>query len=319
MRTKNAMQLKARVNARAREAGIPAQSLMQSYLFERLLERLSKSKWRDNVIIKGGMLISSLVGVASRTTMDLDTTIMGFTLTHESAEKIFSEVAEVDANDDWSFELDHTEDIRETDDYPGIRVYLKAMYPPMAVPLKIDVTTGDSITPGPVAYDYPLLFDEGSVGLMSYPLETVLAEKLETVVSRGVANTRPRDFYDIHLLWKTRGGEYEIPTLREALEHTCAKRGSVRMVARWRLVLDEVATDKAMLAQWGRYAKKNPLCSRHRADAVLRDGKRDPGRTRIIPHASWLPDSSTKMLSSRTVLLDKKSAGENVPGTRKPS
>lgn len=261
MRTKNAMQLKARINARAREAGIPAQSLMQSYLFERLLERLSKSKWRDNVIIKGGMLISSLVGVASRTTMDLDTTIMGFTLTHESAEKIFSEVAAVDANDDWSFELDHTEDIRETDDYPGIRVYLKAMYPPMAVPLKIDVTTGDSITPGPVAYDYPLLFDEGSVGLMSYPLETVLAEKLETVVSRGVANTRPRDFYDIHLLWKTRGGECEIPTLREALEHTCAKRGSVRMVARWRLVLDEVATDKAMLAQWGRYAKKNPYAA----------------------------------------------------------
>ena len=112
MRTKNAMQLKARINARAREAGIPAQSLMQSYLFERLLERLSKSKWRDNVIIKGGMLISSLVGVASRTTMDLDTTITGFTLTHESAEKIFSGVAAVDANDDWSFELDHTEDIR---------------------------------------------------------------------------------------------------------------------------------------------------------------------------------------------------------------
>lgn len=250
MRTKNAMQLKARINARAREAGIPAQSLMQSYLFERLLERLSKSKWRDNVIIKGGMLISSLVGVASRTTMDLDTTIMGFTLTHESAEKIFSEVAAVDANDDWSFELDHTEDIRETDDYPGIRVYLK-----------IDVTTGDSITPGPVAYDYPLLFDEGSVGLMSYPLETVLAEKLETVVSRGVANTRPRDFYDIHLLWKTRGGECEIPTLREALGRTCVKRGSVRMVARWRLVLDEVATDKAMLTQWGRYAKKNPYAA----------------------------------------------------------
>lgn len=261
MRTKNAMQLKARINARAREAGIPAQSLMQSYLFERLLERLSKSKWRDNVIIKGGMLISSIVGVASRTTMDLDTTIMGFTLTHESAERIFSEVAAVDANDDWSFELDHTEDIRETDDYPGIRVYLKAVYPPMAVPLKIDVTTGDSITPGPVAYDYPLLFDEGSVGLMSYPLETVLAEKLETVVSRGVANTRPRDFYDIHLLWKTRGGECEIPTLREALGRTCVKRGSVRMVARWRLVLDEVATDKAMLTQWGRYAKKNPYAA----------------------------------------------------------
>ena len=261
MRTKNAMQLKARINTRAKEAGIPAQSLMQSYLFERLLERLSKSKWRDNVVIKGGMLISSLVGVASRTTMDLDTTITGFTLTRESAEKVFREVAVIDADDDWAFEFDRTEDIRETDDYPGIRVYLKAAYPPMVVPLKIDVTTGDSITPGPVAYDYPLLFDGGSIRLMSYPLETVLAEKFETVVSRGVTNTRPRDFYDILLLWRTRGDKCEIPTLREALERTCAKRGSTEMMEHWQTILDEVATDKAMLVLWDKYAKKNPYAA----------------------------------------------------------
>lgn len=201
MRTKNAMQLKARINARAKNVGISAQSMMQNYIFERFLERLSKSKWRSNVVIKGGMLISSLVGVASRTTMDLDTTITGFTLTHESAEKVFREVAAVSVDDDWSFEFDRTEDIREADDYPGIRIHLKAIYPPMSVPLMIDVTTGDSIIPGPIAYNYPLLFDEGNVRLMSYPLETVLAEKLETVVARGVTNTRPRDFYDIHLLW----------------------------------------------------------------------------------------------------------------------
>ena len=255
------MQLKARINTRAKEAGIPAQSLMQSYLFERLLERLSKSKWRDNVVIKGGMLISSLVGVASRTTMDLDTTITGFTLTRESAEKVFREVAVIDADDDWAFEFDRTEDIRETDDYPGIRVYLKAVYPPMVVPLKIDVTTGDSITPGPVAYDYPLLFDGGSIRLMSYPLETVLAEKFETVVSRGVTNTRPRDFYDILLLWRTRGDKCEIPTLREALERTCAKRGSTEMMEHWQTILDEVATDKAMLVLWDKYAKKNPYAA----------------------------------------------------------
>ena len=261
MRTKNAMQLKARINTRAKKAGIPAQSLMQCYLFERLLERLSKSKWRDNVVIKGGMLISSLVGVASRTTMDLDTTITGFTLTRESAEKVFREVAVIDADDDWAFEFDRTEDIRETDDYPGIRVYLKAAYPPMVVPLKIDVTTGDSITPGPVAYDYPLLFDGGSIRLMSYPLETVLAEKFETVVSRGVTNTRPRDFYDILLLWRTKGDKCEIPTLREALERTCAKRGSTEMMEHWQTILDEVATDKAMLVLWDKYAKKNPYAA----------------------------------------------------------
>ena len=261
MRTKNAMQLKARINARAKNVGISAQSMMQNYIFERFLERLSKSKWRSNVVIKGGMLISSLVGVASRTTMDLDTTITGFTLTHESAEKVFREVAAVSVDDDWGFEFDRTEDIREADDYPGIRIHLKAIYPPMSAPLMIDVTTGDSIIPGPIAYNYPLLFDEGSVSLMSYPLETVLAEKLETVVARGVTNTRPRDFYDIHLLWRTRGDKCEIPTLREALERTCVKRGSMGMIARWETVLDEVATDQTMLALWGKYAKSNPYAA----------------------------------------------------------
>lgn len=120
MKTSNAMQLKVRINARAREAGIPAQAMMQEYLFERLLERLSLSAWRDNVVVKGGMLISSLVGVSSRTTMDLDTTIRGFNLTHESAAQTFRQIAAVDADDDWEFEVIRTENIRENDDYPGI-------------------------------------------------------------------------------------------------------------------------------------------------------------------------------------------------------
>ena len=167
MKTKNAMQLKARINNKAKEVGVPPQALMQNYLMERLLERLSKSKWQPNVVVKGGMLISSLVGVASRTTMDLDTTVRGFDLTHESAESVFRQIAELASDDDWTFEFDRTEDIRETDDYPGIRVHLKALYPPMAVPLTIDVTTGDKITPEPIEYRYPLLFDEGTISLMT--------------------------------------------------------------------------------------------------------------------------------------------------------
>lgn len=253
MRTKNATQLKARINVRAKEAGILAQSMMQNYLFE----RLSRSSWRGNVVIKGGMLISSLVGVASRTTMNFDTTVTGLVLTRESAERVFREVAAVSTDDDWSFEFNRTEDIRETDDYPGIRVYLRAVYPSMSAPLAIDVTTGDSTTPGPIGYDYPLLFDGGRVRLTSYSLGTVLAEKLETVVSRGVTNTRPRDFYDAHLLWRTKGDNYDVLTLREALKATCTKRGSAERMERWRAVLDEIATDQTMLAFWGKYVKKN--------------------------------------------------------------
>ncbi len=248
MRTANAMQLKARIKNSAKEAGIPAQSMLQNYLFERLLERLSKSEWHDNVVMKGGMLISSLVGIASRTTMDLDTTIRGFDLTHESVTDVFRQIAAVEVDDDWEFEFDRTENIREMDDYPGIRIHLKANYPPMSVPLTVDVTTGDKITPGPVEYDYPMLFDEGSIKLMSYPLETVLAEKLETLISRSITNTRPRDFYDIHILWHLRSNECDPMTLRQAIEVTCAKRQSTGRMAQWEQVLDEVATDQPMLA-----------------------------------------------------------------------
>ena len=140
MRTTNAMQLKARIKNSAREAGIPAQSMMQNYLFERLLERLSKSEWRDSVVIKGGMLISSLVGVASRTTMDLDNTIRGFDLTHETAATVFRQISTVEVDDDWEFDFTRTEDIREiarrpapgalpTGAYPAIQTAAQASPP----------------------------------------------------------------------------------------------------------------------------------------------------------------------------------------------
>ena len=261
MRTANAMQLKARVNARAKQAGIPAQMMMQNYLLERLLERLSISPWRDRVVVKGGMLISSLVGVASRTTMDLDTTVRGFGLTHESAETAFREIIAAEVDDDWTFEFVRTEDIREANDYPGIRVHLLANYAPMSVPVTVDVTAGDKITPDAVEYEYHLLFDDGSIKLMAYNLETILAEKLETVVSRGVNSTRPRDYYDIHVLWRLRGSDCDIPTLRNALAATCEKRNSADAIARWDRILDEVSQDEAMLALWKKFAMKNPYAS----------------------------------------------------------
>lgn len=209
-------------------------------------------------MIKGGVLISSLVGVGSRTTMDLDMTVRGFALTHESVEKAFRDIVTVQADDDWEFVFDRTEDIRETDDYPGIRVHLKANYAPMSVPLTVDVTTGDRITPDAVEYSYPLLFDEDEICLMAYPIETVLAEKLETVVSRGVTNTRPRDFYDINVLMKVKGDCVDMGVLRDAIASTCEKRGSWGAVVRWAEVLGGVAGDSSMLLQWAKYVKKNP-------------------------------------------------------------
>ncbi|XCB29265.1 nucleotidyl transferase AbiEii/AbiGii toxin family protein [Arcanobacterium hippocoleae] len=178
--------------------------MLQDYILERFLERLSRSKWKDSVILKGGMLIASFIGVESRVTKDLDTAIRGFTLNHESAALAFKEICTVAIDDGLSFEVIRSEDIREFDDYQGIRIFLKAHYPPMKIPISIDVTTGDVITPSAITYEYPLLFDNYTISLMAYPIETVLAEKLETVLSRGIANTRPRDFYDIYMLWQTK-------------------------------------------------------------------------------------------------------------------
>lgn len=258
MRTRNAMQLKAVIRNHAREAGVPPQLVMQNYLLERLLERISLSPWRDSVVIKGGMLISSMLGADKRSTKDLDTTVCGFPLTHENVERAFGEIAAVEVDDDFSFELIRIEDIRENDDYPGIRVHLRASYEKMSSPVSVDVTTGDKITPEAVEYSYPLMFDDRVLPLMVYPLPTTLAEKLETVISRGVANTRSRDYYDLHMLWLTRGAEVNPAVLREALAATSEKRGTRAAMDRYREVMAEVVSDIGMLSQWATYARKYP-------------------------------------------------------------
>ena len=230
MITKNPMQLKAFIKKKSEEKHISAQLVMQNYMLERLLERISLSKYKNNFILKGGFLISAIVGLDTRTTMDLDTTIKGFTLTHEAIHSIFQEICAIEIEDDVQFEIAGVSDIREGDDYPGIRVALKANYPPISVPLTVDVTTGDMITPREVEYTFSLLFDNRSISILAYNLETVLAEKIEMVLSRNIANTRPRDYYDVHILYALRGAECDKTTLRHALERTTQKRGSGRIM-----------------------------------------------------------------------------------------
>ena len=258
MKTKNAMQLKARIKDKAKESGTTAQLMMQNYLLERVLERISLSPWRDRIVIKGGVLISSLIGVDKRSTKDLDTTIQGFPLTHDNAARAFREIIAVDADDDFTFEFIRTENIRELDEYPGIRVFLVANYERISSPITIDVTTGDRITPDAILYSYPLLFDDRSITLMTYPLATVLAEKLEAVISRDVGGTRPRDYYDVYMLWLTRGHEVNPHLLKEALAATTQKRKTTYQIDNYHEVLERVATDANMLKQWDSYAKNYP-------------------------------------------------------------
>lgn len=255
MITRNPMQLKAYIKNKAAEKHISAQLVMQNYMLERLLERISLSAYRQNFILKGGFLISAIVGLDTRATMDLDTTIKGFPLTHEALRAIFAEICAVPIADDVQFSIISTSDIREADDYPGIRIALKANYPPISVPLTVDVTTGDKITPRAVEFTFPLLFDDRAIQILAYNLETVLAEKLETVLARSIANTRPRDYYDIHILYTLHGATCDKATLRQALDRTMRKRGSSALLADSPEILQEIRSSAALRRQWEKYCR----------------------------------------------------------------
>ena len=256
MITNNPMQLKALIKKEAAEKKISAQLVMQNYMLERLLERISLSKYKENFILKGGFLIAAIVGLDTRATMDLDTTIKGLTITHESIREIFEDICKIQVEDDVDFSIIRIADIRETDDYPGIRVSLSASYPPLNVPLTVDITTGDKITPREIEYTFNLLFDERTISILAYNLETILAEKLETVLSRNIANTRPRDFYDIYILYTLRGSECQLDTLKTALVETTKKRGSSDALHQYESIMRSIKSSSHMIDFWTRYQRE---------------------------------------------------------------
>lgn len=256
MITRNPMQLKAFIKNKAAEKHISAQLVMQNYMLERLLERIALSPYRNNFILKGGFLISAIVGLDTRATMDLDTTIKGLTLTHEAIQTMFTEICAIMVADDVQFELVGISDIRENDDYPGIRVALKASYPPIGVPLTVDVTTGDMITPHEVEYTFPLLFDDRTIRIFAYNMETVFAEKLETVLSRNIANTRSRDYYDIHILYVLRYTGCDKAVLRKVLERTTQKRGSSMILTEYPEIMEKICESDTVHRRWEKYRRE---------------------------------------------------------------
>lgn len=197
------MQLKARIKNLALKNHIPAQAVLQNFMLERLLERISISEYKNRVILKGGMLIASMVGISSRTTMDMDATLRGFPLTEETIREAFQDICAIPVNDEVNLILDHVAPIREDDEYGGFRIALIARYASINTPLKIDITTGDIITPEAIRYAFSSAFEDKRIEVWAYPIETILAEKVETILRRSVLNTRPRDFYDVYILIKT--------------------------------------------------------------------------------------------------------------------
>lgn len=252
---KNAMQLKAIIKNIAKNKNISAALVLQNYMLERFLERVSLSRYHDNYIIKGGFLIASMVGLDSRATMDMDATIKGYPVNEEAIRKMVEDIIAVHVEDAIHFCLKSVREIREGDEYTGYRVALTADYEKMAVPLKLDITTGDKITPREIEYSYKLMMEDRSIRVLAYNLSTILAEKLETVVSRGDQNTRPRDYYDIYILSKLQAENIDIDSLKAALSATTAKRGSSELMMQYAEIMRTVKSSDVMKRQWDNYRK----------------------------------------------------------------
>jgi predicted nucleotidyltransferase component of viral defense system len=254
----NDASLRGKAKALAKEHGLSAQEVMQRYFFEHLLMRLERTQYRERFVIKGGLLLSSMMGVAQRTTMDLDATVRVLTVSEETISAAMQEICSVNLEDGIIFTFGRVEPIREDDDYGGLRVHLVTQFGRMKAPLKVDVTTGDAITPGEVEYDFPTLFGEGSIHLLSYPLETCMAEKFEAVVKRGTATTRARDLYDLATLMKLYGRSIDWKTLREAVRRTSEHRGSSDLMRHYELVSREIEDSDEIARIWSAYTRLNP-------------------------------------------------------------
>ena len=249
------MQFKARIKKLAIENKIPAQAVLQNFMLERLLERISHSTHKDKLILKGGMLIASLVGVHSRTTMDMDATLKSHPLSEESIHQTLSEICAIELDDGVKFSLKELKDIRDADEYGGYRAAINAQYETINTPLKIDITIGDKVTPEAIKYAFPSIFEEKNIPVWAYNIETVLAEKAETILRRGIFNTRSRDFYDIYILSKTQMIDKNF--FSTALEATAKHRSSLAAIEKKEETLNAIRDDILVKERWQRYCKDN--------------------------------------------------------------
>lgn len=251
-----AMQLKAKIRNLAQSNHIPAQAVLQNYMLERFLERITLSKYKDMIILKGGMLIASIVGINSRTTMDMDATLRGYPLSEESIRVAISEICELQLDDGITLVLDYIEPIREDDEYGGFRVAIIAKIESINTPLKIDITTGDIITPGAIRYAFHSHFEDKFFEVWAYNVETILAEKVETILRRSVLNTRPRDFYDVYIIMNNHSRMVNKKIFSIALKSTCDKRMSLVALQEKEKILLTIQSDPIMRQRWDRYSKE---------------------------------------------------------------
>ncbi|HIR91816.1 MAG TPA: nucleotidyl transferase AbiEii/AbiGii toxin family protein [Candidatus Egerieimonas intestinavium] len=253
---KTAKQLKDLIRNLSKKKSADAQILMRNYMMERFLERISLSKYRDRFILKGGMLVAAMVGLDARSTMDLDATVKGINVNVNDVADLIAGIVSVPIDDGVTFQVNKVSEIMDEAEYPGIRVSMTTVFDGVVTPLKIDISTGDAITPREVRYSFKLMLEDRSIDIWAYNLETVLAEKLETIITRATTNTRMRDFYDIYILEQLHGNTLNAQILHDALLATARKRETEGHLAEAKEVFAEVEGSPVMQQLWTAYRKK---------------------------------------------------------------
>lgn len=267
-------QLKALVRNMSKGDSNKALVIIRNYAMERFLERLSLSPYRDNLILKGGILVSAMVGLDNRSTLDIDATIKGLPLSVESAKRIVENIVSIPIDDGMVFSITDADTIMSDADYAGVRIQLNTTLEKMQIPLKIDFSTGDVITPREVAYSFKLMFEDRKLTVLAYNLETILAEKLETLLSRSTANTRMRDFYDLYALEESQSHNIDPTLLRTAFVKTCEQRGTIAIVNDAPMILDEVQNSPVLMSLWKDYQRKFDYATDISWDRVMESVRR---------------------------------------------
>lgn len=255
-------QLKALIRNLSKKKSVQAEIILRNFMLERLLERIALSPYRNTFILKGGMLVAAMVGIDTRATMDMDATIRGIVLSEDALEEAFKVILAYPVDDGVTMTLKGFERIHEESEYPGIRVSIEAVFDKARQVMKVDITTGDQITPRAMEYSFKLLLESRSISILAYNLETILAEKLETILSRSTTSTRMRDYYDVNILTTLRKNDINWDLFAKAFVNTAKKRDSYsQLLARGYDSMEEIEKSQVLSDLWRRYQRKYDYAS----------------------------------------------------------
>ena len=266
---KTSEQIKGAIRNISKKTGVNANSLLQMCLFEGILEKISKSKYKNHIILKGGLLISSLIGVEMRSTLDMDTTIRGLPMNEENISKILHEILEITIDADIVYRLIKLERIRKEDLYEDFCATISCRYGKINANLNIDITTGDIITPKEIQYSYEKILEEGSISILTYTIETIIAEKFETISSRNITTTRARDFYDLYMLYKLYKSKIDRNVLKEAITLTSQHRNSFSLVLQYKEIVKLFYQSNSLKNLWDKYIQNNPYANKISFDDTI--------------------------------------------------